>query len=216
MLRSSLLPAVLIGSFTIATTSEINQSLAAQLLNKLSVLAPQLRITLINLSSDYSIRELESGKVDLVISVNWHAPEQLMQKRLFSDTFVCLMDQLNPLATSELTLQNYAQAMHIMVAPLGKDRGYIDEYLSEKNLQRQVRLSVPDFAQLQPLLSNTGHIVTLPSQVAQTMLNRDGLIIKELPFRAPKFDYYLFWHRRYTNENRNRWVRELIYELLKK
>jgi len=107
--------ATLTGVFTIATTSEVSQRLTPKLLTLLAEKAPHLRITIIHLASDYSLRDLEMGKVDAVISVNWHAPEQLIQKRLFSDRFVCVMQKKHPLAKRKLSLDNYAKANHIMV-----------------------------------------------------------------------------------------------------
>lgn len=207
-------PSQLRGVFTIATTSEVSQYLTPGLLEKMSILAPKLRITIINLADDYSIRELEQGKVDLVISVNWHAPEQLIQRRLFSDHFVCLMHNDHLLASRELTAKSYANAAHVMVAPLGKEKGFIDEQLIQLGLQRHVRLSVPDFSQLEPHLLYGEHIVTLPYRVALELEKKDNLTIKLLPFETPGFDYYLFWHRRFSNENTNRWMRELVTELL--
>lgn len=207
-------PALLQGVFTIATTSEVSLRLTQGLLEKLSTQAPQLRITIINLTNDYSIRELEVGKVDLVISVNWHAPEQLIQKRLFSDRFVCLMHKQNALAKRKLTIENYAKAAHIMVAPLGMELGFIDEQLAKHQLRRQVRLSVPEFSQLEPHLLRGEHIVTLPHRVAKIIAKRDELTIKQLPLEVPGIDYYLLWHRRFNNENTNTWMRKHVVELL--
>ena len=202
------------GVFSIATTSEVSQPLTRGLLEKLRKLAPNLRITIINLANDFSIRELELGTVDLVISVNWHAPEQLMQKRLYSDRFVCLMNKQHPLAKRKLTIETYAHATHIMVAPMGKERGYIDEQLAQRGLRRQVRLSVPDFSQIKTHLLQGEHIVTLPNRVAIDLRKKGDLTIKQLPFDVSGFDYYVFWHRRFTNENTNRWMRELVTGLL--
>lgn len=207
-------PALLKGVFTIATTSEVSQRLTPGLLKKLGKLAPQLRITIINLANDYSIHELESGKVDLTISVNWHAPEQLMQKRLYSDRFVCLMHKQHPLAKRKLTIETYAKAIHIMVAPLGKERGYIDAQLAQRGLRRYVRLSVPDFSQLETHLLRGEHIVTLPHRVALDLRKKDELMIKQLPFEVPSFDYYMFWHRRFSNQSANHWIRKLVISLL--
>lgn len=207
-------PALLRGVFTIATTSEVSQRLTPGLLKKLSKAAPQLRITIINLANDYSIRELELGKVDLVISVNWHAPEQLIQKRLYNDRFVCLMHKQHPLAKGKLTIEAYANAMHIMVAPLGKERGFIDEQLTQRGMRRHVQLSVPDFSQLEAHLLRGEHIVTLPHRVALDLRKKDELMIKQLPLEVPGFDYYMFWHRRFSNQGANRWVREIVNNLL--
>lgn len=202
------------GVFTIATTSEVIQRLTPSLLKQLAIRAPKLRITLINLRQDYSIHELESGKVDVVISVNWHAPEQLIQKRLFTDRFVCLMNKAHPLAKGELDLDGYVCTSHLLVAPLGKYKGFIDEQLLEQGLARHVRLSVPDFSQLSPHLLDDEHIVTLPEQIALTMQSQGDLVIKPLPLQVPNVDYYLFWHRRFQNENVNTWMRTVISDIM--
>lgn len=210
-------PHALSGTLCIATTSEISQKITPHLLPLLEKEAPNLRITLLNLSSDYAIRELESGKVNLVISVNWHAPEQLMQKRLFSDHFVCLMAKSNPLAKKDkLTMASYLKAPHLMVAPLGKERGFIDNLLLKQGVKRKVRLSVPDFLQVDPSLLHTGHLLSLPFQIAESLRKKSAktLVIKALPFELAQVDYYLFWHRRFQNDSASQWARGIIQEIL--
>ena len=206
--------ATLQGSFVIATTDEVSQRLLPQLLAQLDEQAPKLRLTIIRLESDYSIRQLETGKVNLVITVNWHAPEQLIQQRLFCDQFVCLMSRAHPLAKKRLTIKNYADASHIMVAPLGKERGYIDDVLSRHGYKRFVRLSVPEFSRINHDLLGDQHLITLPHRVAKDLIKTNPLIIKKLPFDLPDIDYYLFWHRRFTHENTNHWMRNLINDVL--
>jgi hypothetical protein len=53
--------------------------------------APHLRLTALPLAPDYSVRDLETGAVDLLIAVNWHAPDQLKQRRLYSDRFHAIL-----------------------------------------------------------------------------------------------------------------------------
>lgn len=205
-------PATLSGTFTIATTSEVTQKLLPPLLKNINTQSPNLRITVIHLAADYSIQELEMGKVDLVISVNWHAPEQLIQKRLYSDYFVCLMNKTHPLSKKTLTPQNYAESTHLLVAPLGKERSHIDEQLLALGLKRQVRLSVPDFAQLDLYLLEESFIITLPYRIAAELRKKSQktLVIKKLPIDTLGVDYYLFWHRRFQNDKVNQWVRDII------
>ena len=206
-------PEQLKGVFTVVTTSEISQRLAPSLLAVLRTEAPSLRVVIKSLTSDYAARELETGKVGLVISVNWHAPEQLIQKRLFSDRFVCVMNRKHPLAAKRLTLANYTASDHILVAPLGQQRGFIDDQLALKNRFRRVRLSVPDFAQLNAQLLDEHHILTVPHRIALQLKQTMPIVMKSLPFAVPGFDYYMFWHKRYQQESAHRWLREKIAEI---
>ena len=90
-----------------------------------------------------------------------------------------------------------------MVAPLDKEKGLIDEQLIQRGLHRHDRLSVPDFSQLELHLMYGAHIVTLPHRMALELKKKGNLTIKQLPFKVPGFDCYLFWHRRFSNENTN-------------
>ncbi len=207
-------PTMLHENLVIATTDEVAGRLLPSLRARVQDAAPNLRLTLIPLEPDYSIRKLETGAVALVISVNWHAPDQLMQKRLFGDRFVCLMSREHPLAGETLTIDAYARAAHLMVAPLGKEQGYIDDLLARNNRKRLVRLSVPQFMQISSELLGDDHIVTLPHRVARDLARSGRLVVKMLPFDTPMIDYYVFWHRRFSHESLSVWMRGLIAEIL--
>ena len=207
-------PSTLRGSYVLATTDEVSKRLAPALLTTLSREAPGLRMTVTRMEQDYSLRHLETGKVNLVISVNWHAPDQLMQQRLFCDKFVCLMGKKHPLAHNNLSIKNYAHASHIMVAPLGKVRGFIDDFLQQSGYKRFVRMSLPEFSSISFELLGNEHIITLPSRVAIPLTKSHPLLIKKLPFSVPNIDYYVFWHRRFSKDHTNLWMRKLISDLL--
>ncbi len=208
-------PAQLNSRFVIATTDEISLQLLAPLLEKLEEFAPNLQLAIVPLTEDYSIRKVETAEVDLVISVNWHAPEQLLQKRIYEDNFVCLMSDKHTLAHSKLTLDTYAGASHIMVAPLGRPKSLIDDVLLSEGYSRAIKASTASFNAVNEQLLGDKYIATLPSRVAKVLESRENVVIKPLPVKLNSFTYYLFWHRRYDRENLNQWMRGLIVDCLK-
>ena len=205
-------PRLLDGVLSISTTDEVCETLLAVLLPRLEEQAPDLRTTFVPLSPDYSVQDLESGRVDLVISVNWHAPEGLKQSRVFNDSFVCVMGTGHPLSSDVLTIEGFAMAEHVMVAPLGMREGRIDEVLARHDLRRVIRLSVPGFSQLTPSLLGNRYIATLPKRVAEGLNRRhpDGVVIRSLPFEAPEISYHALWHTRFDKDPRHIWLRNLI------
>ena len=211
-------PSRLEGEFVLSTTDDVRCPLLPRLLARLDAEAPRLRMRFTPLEPDYSVKGLETGAVDLVISVNWHAPERLKQRRLRSDHFVCLMGAGHPLAREEMTLEAYAAARHILVAPLGMRVGHIDEHLAGAGLSRFVRLAVPDFFQITPEILGDRHLTTLPSRVAAHIAEEAGagvLALRPLPFAAPRFDYYALWHERFDRDPRHIWLRDLARDALK-
>ena len=124
------------------------------------------------------------------------------------------MSQRHPLAQKKLTLDDYANIPHLMVAPLGMNHGYIDDQLLQRGRKRFVRLSVPEFLQISYELLGDNNIVTLPYRVAHDLSKSASLIIKPLPFDVPTIDYFLFWHRRFSYDNLSVWMRDLIKDIL--
>ena len=209
-------PRDLTGEITISTTDEVRLALVPEVVTRLEQQAPRLRLTIISLERDYSHRQLESGAVDLVVSVNWHAPDPLKQSLLWDDEFVCVMGADHSLATSDLTVAAYAAADHVMVAPLGMRFGVVDELLAEKGLRRFIRLSVPDFIQITPDVLSRSHLATLPSRVADFIAgNASGrIVIRPLPFDQPRIQYFALWHPRFERDQRHLWLRSLVRDVL--
>lgn len=194
----------------IETTDEVSRRITSSFLSELKKQAPSVSLHIKRLNQKYSLADLESGKVDVVVSVNWHAPEQLMQKRLGSDKFVVVMSKTHPFSNKPLTISDYANADHLLVAPLGMRRGFIDEILEQHGYKRNIKLSVPSFSEITHEHLDAGYIVTLPNQVASALTDNQNSVSYPLPFDVPTFNYYMFWHRRFNNNQRNRWVRDIL------
>ncbi|WP_421857687.1 LysR family transcriptional regulator [Oricola sp.] len=209
-------PRLLDGILSISTTDEVCESLLAHLVPALEEQAPGLRLTFVPLNPDYSFQDLEAGRVDLVVSVNWHAPEGLKQSRLFDDRFVCLMGAGHALAECAFTIQEFAEHEHVMVAPLGMREGRIDEVLAAHDLRRVIRLSVPVFLQVNPTLLGDRYLATLPARVAEELCRRHPgtMIIRSLPFDISEISYYALWHTRFDRDPRHIWLRNLVRKSL--
>ncbi|MEM9302008.1 MAG: LysR family transcriptional regulator [Pseudomonadota bacterium] len=205
-------PSEFTGQFVISATDEILQRLVPDLVRRLATDAPRLRLITMPITRDYSIRELQSGQINLLVAVNWHAPEQLKQKRLGSDHFVCLMHAENPLAQGQLTLDRYAKATHVLVAPLGSEKGVVDDELERLGLRRHVCVSVPAFGLINEAVLGTSRISTLPSRVAADLAAEGPFRVREVPLKLQPTDYYALWHPRFTAEPRMRWFLERITE----
>lgn len=207
-------PATFEGTFTLSATDEVLCRILPPLLAKLEAQAPNLRLITVPLAPDYSLHELETGAVNLLVAVNWHAPEVLRQGRLMQDRFVVAMHVDNPLAQGPLTLADYADARHILVAPLGMETGTVDALLAPRGLQRRVIASVPVFGLVTPDLLGPKTLVTLPERVALRMAETQKAVITDLPLPAPPITYHALWHPRFDREPRLRWVRAAVQAAL--
>lgn len=202
------------GNFVIHSTDDLLDRMLPHLIDRIQSEAPRMRLITRMLSRDYSVRQLEAGKVNLIVGISWKTPELLVQRRIASDTRVCVMHKRHELATQNLTLKRYADATHVLVAPFGSERGIVDIELEKLGLQRHVCVSVPTFAMVNE--STLGHtrIATLPSAVGEALVEKGSFVAKKLPLKVPPHNHFALWHPRFSAEPRMRWVLNQVYDAL--
>ncbi|MEQ8802008.1 MAG: LysR family transcriptional regulator [Haliea sp.] len=201
-------------TFTIATSDEIQYFLLPELVKVFEETSPRSRIIFRALDRDFSVKQIETGTVDLVVTMNWRTPEHFKQKRLFTDNFVCLLRADHPLAEDEISMDQYLSARHMMVSPMGTGWGPVDEMLSSLGHRRFVSLACPYFMQVGDALKDSELILTIQRRVAKKLIREYPLAINELPITLHPANYSLFWHRRYDKDSSNAWIRKVIWEIL--
>lgn len=207
-------PAGFDGVFAISATDLLFSRLLPELIDRVSEQAPGLRLTALPLAQDYSLHSLETGAVNMLIAVNWHAPDQLRQRRLYSDRLVCVLHRDHPLARAPMTPEAYADAAHILVAPLGMRTGVLDPILAEFGLQRRIVATVPSCNLMTGDLIGATRVATVPSRVAERLTAQGPLTVRDLPVSAPAIDYHALWHPRFDREPRLVWMRDQVLDIL--
>lgn len=202
-------------NFVISTSDEVQHYLLPQLVKKISAQSPSSKVTFKVLDRDFAAKQLESGSVDLAITLNWHAPEHLKQSRLFSDDFVVIHRKGHPLQGGKMTMKKYLSAKHMMVSPLGHAHGPVDEILTSMGRKRFVSLIVPYFMQVADALSDSDLILTLQRRACRELMKDHPLSISESPIKMRPLNYFLFWHKRYDRDSTNRWLRQVCCDLLR-
>jgi DNA-binding transcriptional LysR family regulator len=202
-------------NFVISTSDEVQQYLLSPLMSRISAESPNSKITFKVLDRDYATKQLESGSVDLAITLNWHAPEHLKQTRLFGDDFVIIHRKGHPLQGEKMTMKQYLSATHMMVSPLGHAHGPVDEILTSLGRKRFVSLIVPYFMQVAEALVNSDLILTLQRRACAELMKNYPLSITASPIKMRPVNYFMFWHKRYDKDSTNRWLRQICCEVLR-
>lgn len=200
--------------FVVATTDEVQHILLPPLVRRVAEESPRSRIIFKVLEHDYAARQLESGNVDVAITLNWHVPEHFKQKRLFGDDFVALYRKGHPLDGKTLTMKRYLAANHMMVSPLGATFGPVDEVLAAHGHQRFVSLATPYFMQVEDALCTSDLVLTLQRRTCEALVENMRLVIAELPLKIAPVQYFIFWHKRYDKDSTNQWLRQVCDDIL--
>lgn len=185
------------------------------ILERLHRVAPHVAIRAVSLRPADLERALEEGSVDLAIG---YFPDltksQFLAQRLFTHEFCCILRAQHPLAGDRLTLRQFVAAEHAVVRAEGRSQEVFEQYLKKRKITRRVGLMTPHFMSLPMIIERSDLIATVPHAVGAwfSRINARVRVIAP-PFRSPRFDLKQFWHRRFQEDARNRWLRATVAEL---
>jgi DNA-binding transcriptional LysR family regulator len=206
-------PATARGKVLIGTSDYAELVLLPRVFARLAREAPRLDLRVLTLSDDLA-PTLATGVVDLAIAPLPPADERpgIYAKRLFDESFVCVVRKGHPLATKKLTLARFAAAAHALISPRGKEGGFVDDALARLGTQRRVAIATPHFLVAPHLVASSDLILTLAERVAQVLAVPLGLAVLTPPpeLELARFTMSAVWHERTNGDPTLRWVRELI------
>lgn len=173
---------------------------------------PNAMVKSVTLPPSDVARELESGGVDLAIG---YFPDlrkrNFYQQTLFSDTFASLLRTGHPIRSEKLSLKQFLELDHAVIRAESRSEEVIETFLARKKIRRRVVLMTPHFGSAPIIVALSDLIVTIPEPLARYFANTDsGVRLVQLPFQPPRIALKQFWHRKFHQDERNRWLRELV------
>jgi DNA-binding transcriptional LysR family regulator len=211
--RTSFEPRSAQRAFTISMTDVGEIYFLPRLMVRLRDEAPGLTLSSVRDSAVNVRDELESGKVDLAIGLLPQLKAGFFQRRLFTQSYVCLMRRGHRLDKRTLSLAEYSAAEHLVVVSAGTGHGRVDELLQRSGVERSVRLTVPHYVSVGHILQTSDLIATVPERLADRLIEPFGLAKVAHPAKLPDIAINLFWHAKYHRSPANRWLRGIVFEL---
>ena len=167
-----------------------------------------VRVTAVNLSE-----EMASGQVDLAVGPLPQLKAGFFQRRLFKQRYVCLFRRGHALDRKRLTLADFDSAEHLMIRSAGTGHGKVDELLRRAGIRRKVRLTVPHFVSVGPLLRRTDLVATVTEKLAQSLAEPFDLTYRPHPVALPEVAINVFWHAKMHRAPANQWLRGVVFDL---
>ncbi len=209
--------------FRIMASDYAESSLLPNVLLRLRVEAPQVCLDIMT-PSDVSFRDVEQGKVDMVINRFDSLPQSLHQKILWSDRFACLCSRHNPI-NQAFTLDNYLAAKHVWVSKTGmgigvgmnpdnvQRLGWVDEALTRINKKRQISVFTRHYQAAMLLAQQSDLIATLPTRAASLEKDNPLIAVHAPPFDIPPIELTLAWSPLLQQNPAHQWMRRLIIDV---
>ena len=186
------------------------QMILPGLIRDVSKAAPGVHLKTRHYAHGSQLDDLRQGTIDLSIAVAGEYPGWVNSDLLFEETAMVIVDAKNPILKKGLGLEEYVACPHVIMAPDGLARNWVDEHLDDIGRTRTVQHSVPHFLAIPPIIRGTSMISTLPGRIAKGLSADKGFKIYPLPFSAAAHQIVQLWPRRKDGDPLLGWLRDRI------
>lgn len=207
-------PATAERTFTMATTDYAALTWMPYLATYLSEEAPGVNFYTIPIEGRL-FEKLDTQEADFGFTAleAMSLPDRFGSLQLGQEKFICLMRPDHPLAKykSEIPLDEYAAARHLLVTPRGDSRGFVDDALEKQGLKRRVVMTLNQFAAAPMAVLSSDLVLTAPSKIAEKCVQFFDIHMVESPIQPPpEVGGVLIWHKRLSNHPAHMWFKDMI------
>ncbi|MEW2395476.1 LysR family transcriptional regulator [Streptomyces sp. NPDC046862] len=172
--------------------------------------APGLDLAISQASREAMMAQLTDGELDLALGIFPHVPEDIEVQNLFQEGFVSLADKAVLPEKGGLSLEEWLERPHIMLALRPDANDEIETALAARGLRRHLAVTLPHWSAAVDLLEGTDLILTVAGRAVGPMQRHRALRKFKPPLDLPRFSYQQAWHVRRVNDPAHRWLRETI------
>lgn len=207
-------PATAKRTFRVAVTDALVEIVWPSLRQLIEAQAPGINIH----ARPYTITNTEQilmdAEVDLVVGINPPSSSVIRTSMAMQSKFVCIMRNNHPLAKANLSIEEFANADHLLVSLSGDIEGLVDQALQQQGLKRRVAMTVNHFSVVPPLLQQSDLIAVLPSTTVEKAIFDRSISVTRMPIMLEPPPLLIYWHKRNDNDEGLRWLREHIFRLI--
>lgn len=208
-------PASTTRTFTLFITDIGDVVLLPPLLAHFREHAPLARLRTLGSSYKEIARQLESGNVDIAVTVLPKLGAGFYQQTLFRERYVCIVRRDHPGIGERMAAEQFRQASHALVTAEGTGHEVIEQVLDARGLSSRVVLRIPHFLAVPTLVAQSDLVATVPRQLALAAAANHPIRILEHPLRLPAYGVNQFWHERLNADPGHRWLRGVMVKLFK-
>lgn len=204
-------PVALSRRFRLASTDFGVLAVIAPALERLARAAPEASVEVLPLRGSM-LEELSTGSVDLLVSGLEPNPAQTHVRRLFAESFSCVMRRGHPLAGERgaVPLDAFLDWPHIALTVGDDDFDRVERRLGAAGVGRRIVARLPYFGIAPQLIGGSDAIVTLPATAARALAADAAFAMRPAPVAIGTFDYWLIWHERTARDPASMWLRDLL------
>jgi len=200
-------------TFSIVMSDYLQALVMGPLLRQLATRAPGVDLSVVVFPNVAEV--VDSGAADLALTISGQESKGSSTESLFGEDFVCMVRRDHPQIKKQLSLEKYLAQRHVVVAPSGTAGSMVDTALAQRGLARRIALRVTNFLIVPLVVCETDFVNTMPTRLARQLAKTYPLRLVPPPFELPWFEYLMFWHPRLDHDPGQRWLRQLLGEVIR-
>lgn len=158
---------------------------------------------------------LESGAIDLALGPYDSLRTTLFQQQLLTRSYQAIVRAGHPTIGNRMTLRQLHATPQVRCSTGTKINEWFDDHFAKEGLTPPpIALETPYIMAVGNIVGASDWIALVSQDLVQTMQAMAPLRVVELPFSLPKFTVRQYWHRRFKNDDANRFLRTLVYDAL--
>ena len=198
-------------TFTVRANDILLAAFAPGLLEVVTRDAPGVALRLLGENPDDD-KNLSRGEVDLDVGSLPGRSASIASNVIGTDEMALAVRAGHPLSAGTLTMQGFADAIHIVVSRRGLLHGPVDAVLEEHGLRRRVAAALPSFAAALAIVEGCDTVCVLPRRLG--VPGGRSLAVLPLPFPLRSVPAVVSWHRRHDSDPAHRWLRGTVAGIL--
>ncbi|USI74657.1 LysR family transcriptional regulator [Sphingomonas morindae] len=199
--------------FTIAPNGYVEFVLVPAVVARLQQVAPGIKLRLTPYGNDLVETGVVSGTTALVLGRIVDPPDNLVVQHLMEEGLACAVRADHPEIGDAMTREQFEALKHVNIVPPGRMRAGLFQALAQRQLRREVAISVTNFFAVAEMVAVTDYCATLPALICRRLMQDKRLKILPAPVDLGRFPVEMAWHVRYRHDPAHRWLRGLIQDV---
>ncbi len=193
-------------TFKLGMTNYAEYVLLGKIYEQIRKSAPKVSLKILH-HNEFCAEDFEKEKLDIGIGLAKKFPRQLQAEKLFMDQPVCVARANHAIFKKPLTLERYLQAEHLAACVYSEELPRADQALRKLNLQRNIKLSLPNALPALEILASSDLVGTFSRNIILQSAKKYQLKFAPPPFFIAPFPIVQVWHRQQDNDAGLVWLR---------
>jgi len=184
------------------------------LMSDLLVNSPNITVNSRKITRPKMEKSLADHELDIVIDVLVPTGDDICHQLICEESFSLICRAGHPIL-DDLTLDNYVNASHALVALKDSEVDLVDIALAKHGVSRRVVLQCEHYFAAASVIAQSDMLLTMPNSYVNLLIDKMAVCAAPLPFQVAAMPVHMYWHKQAEHDPANGWMREKLLNIAK-